>query len=299
MDILDLDYELSNLRFRGINLNLDEKMQLEMALHTLHGEQNMDELQFWGKINGINNDYFIAVGVTFKDMFEFPQKKFYFCLSNDYTFKEMPGLNDQHKEFVDRDTSFFLGVPERKLIQKEGEEEGGEQPGGGEEEEEEEGAKKAEESDVSEPEEVKVPPKELTEIDRVNYVVHAIETDCQIAPAGAYKMTAAHQVRRNEAFQGLNADDSLKITSYLHFRNVLVPEKKKQLDLPSAPFDPLFLEGIQDDKPNGCWSFQHDLAKRTVLGRNLLWPGFNFYHSLNKNKFGCVYIGDGLKNLEL
>lgn len=28
-------------------------MQLEMALHTLHTEQtNLDELLFWGKING-------------------------------------------------------------------------------------------------------------------------------------------------------------------------------------------------------------------------------------------------------
>lgn len=126
---------------------------------------------------GINADYFIAVGVTYQEMFEFPQKKFFFCLSNDYIFKEMPGLNDQHKEFVDRDTSFFLGVPDRKLIVKEGEEAEAEQPP--EEVEEEEGAeKKEEESDISEPEEVKVPPKELTEIDRVNYVVHAIETDC-------------------------------------------------------------------------------------------------------------------------
>ena len=102
----------------------------------------------------------------------------------------MPGLNDQHKEFVDRDTSFFQGVPEKKLIAKEGEEENLEPPE--EPEEGEEGDKKEEESDVSEPEEVKVPPKELTEIDRVNYVVQAIETDCQIAPLGAYKMTAAH-----------------------------------------------------------------------------------------------------------
>lgn len=214
----------------------------------------------------------------------------------------MPGLNDQHKEFVDRDTSFFLGAPDRKLIVKEGEEggDGGGEGGAGSEAGSQAGSQQAEAaSDVSEPEEVKVPPKELTEIDRVNYVVHAIETDCQIAPVGAYKMTAAHQVRRNEAFQGLSADDSLKVTSYLHFRNVLVPEKKKQLDLPSAPFDPLFLEGIQNDKPNGCWSFQHDMAKQTVLGRNLLWPGFNFYHTLNNHKFGCVYIGDGLKNLEL
>lgn len=237
----------------------------------------MDELLFWGKINGINADYFIAVGVTFQEMFEFPQKKFFFCLSNDYTFKEMPGLNDQHKEFVDRDTSFFLGVPDRKLIVKEGEE--GEAEPAPEEAEEEEGAeKKEEESDISEPEEVKVPPKELTEIDRVNYVVNAIETDCQIAPIGAYKMTAQHQVRRNEAFQGLTPEQSLNASSYLHFRNVLDENKKKQLDLPSAPFDPQFLEGIKNDKPNGCWSFQHDLAKKTALGRNLLWPGFNFYH---------------------
>ena len=251
----------------------------------------------FGRI-GIQADYFIAVGVTYQEMFEFPQKKFFFCLSNDYNFKEMPGLNDQHKEFVDRDTGFFQGLPDRKLIVKEGEEEEpAEEPAA--EESGEEGEKKAEDSEISEPEEVKVPPKELTEIDRVNYVVHAIETDCQIAPIGAYKMTSQHQVRRNEAFKGLGADESLKATSYLHFRNVLDENKKKQLDAPSAPFDAGFLEAIKDDKPNGCWSFQHDLGKQTVLGRNLLWPGFNFYHTLNQCKFGSVYIGDGLKNLEL
>lgn len=36
-------------------------------------------------------------------------------------------MNDQHKDWVDRDTSFFLGVPDRKLIVKEGED-GEEQP---------------------------------------------------------------------------------------------------------------------------------------------------------------------------
>lgn len=91
-------------------------------------------------------------------------------------------------------------------------------------------------------------------------------------------MTAQHQVRRNEAFAGLTPEQSLNASSYLHFRNVLDEGKKKQLDLPSAPFDAQFLEGIKNDKPNGCWSFQHDLAKQNVLGRNLLWPGFNFYH---------------------
>jgi len=36
-----------------------------------------------------------------------------------------------------------------------------------------------------------------------------------------------------------------------------------------------------------------------VLGRNLQWPGYYFYHLHGQNKFGAVYIGDGLKNMEL
>lgn len=234
-------------------------------------------------------------------MFEFPTKKFFFCLSNDYTFKEMPGLNEAHKDEVDRDTSFFLGVPDRKLAGgADGDGDGGDgnveaQSAAGSEANEQ----KPEDSEISEAEEVKAPPKALTEIDRVNYVVNAIETDCHIAPFGAFKMTSQHQVRRNEAFKGLAPEQSLSIGSYLHFRNVLDADKKKKLDQPSAPFDASFLDGITGDKPNGCWNFQHDLGKQTVLGRNLLWPGFNFYHIHNQNKYGCVYIGDGLKNLEL
>lgn len=73
-------------------------------------------------------------------------------------------------------------------------------------------------SDISEEEEIKIPPKDLTgnlhwlfininvELDRLVYVVYAIENDCAIAPVGAYKMTPTHQVRRNEAFRGHKQD---------------------------------------------------------------------------------------------
>ena len=45
--------------------------------------------------------------------------------------------------------------------------------------EEEEGEDKKElDSNKSDDEEVKVPPKELTEVDRLSYVVFAIENDC-------------------------------------------------------------------------------------------------------------------------
>ena len=136
-------------------------------------------------------------------------------------------------------------------------------------------------------------------MDRLKYVVSAIENDCQIAPCGAFKMNAQHQVRRNEAFKGLPKDDCLNLNEYVHFRNVQASNYKANLDDPSAPFNPKFLETIASDLPMGSWNFQHDIGKTTVMGRSLIWPGFHFYHSLGKNKFGSVYIGDGLKNLEL
>ena len=43
---------------------------------------------------GLKQDYFIAVANTFEGKFEFPEKRFYWCLSNDFNFKEMGDLND-------------------------------------------------------------------------------------------------------------------------------------------------------------------------------------------------------------
>ena len=55
-------------------------------------------------------------------MFEFPHKRFYYCLSTEFTFRETPDLNDQHRDFIDQDNSFFTGDPARKLKQTGGEE---------------------------------------------------------------------------------------------------------------------------------------------------------------------------------
>ena len=240
------------------------------------------------------------MGLTYSGQFEFPVKKFYWCLSTDFTFGEMPDLNDQHRDYIDRDKSFLTGEPFRKLKQTGDDEEKEEEAPAEEEGEGEEGDEKKElDSNISDPEEIKVPPKELTEIDRLKYLVLAIENDCQCSPVGAFKMTAQHQLRRNEAFKGLTCDESLSLGNFSHFRNVQDGRTRKKLDEPSVSFNKKFLESIGKDKPSGCWNFQHDLTKDVVLGRSLLWPGFHFYHVHNQNKFGSVYIGDGLKNLEL
>ena len=62
-------------------------------------------------------------------------------------------------------------------------------------------------STESEDEAAKIVPVNLKEIDRLQYVVRAIENDCFCVPCGSYKLTTDHEVVRNEAFRGLNKSE--------------------------------------------------------------------------------------------
>ena len=163
MDILDFSEEIKNFRHNGLTLNLDERMQLEGALNQLQCKCDDEELAFWGKIQGVKNDYFIAIGTTYTDMYEFPVKRFYWSLSNDLSFKELPSLTEHYNDKINTDNSFFQGEPGRVIVSTKKEE--------GEEEVKEEGEASAEEgqvekkeldSDKSDEEEVIVPKRDLT-----------------------------------------------------------------------------------------------------------------------------------------
>ena len=45
-------------------------------------------------------------------------------------------------------------------------------------------------------------PKNFTELDRLAYVIAAIENDTHIVPEGAYKLLPSHEIRHNESFKG-------------------------------------------------------------------------------------------------
>lgn len=213
----------------------------------------------------------------------------------------MPALNDQHRDFVDNCHSIFTGDPKTILVKvekEEDEEDAAEaEPAGEDGEEGEEG--KLNLSDVTEEEEVKIPPKNLTELDRLSYVVNAIENDCQLVPVGSIKMTPMHEVRRNQAFKGLSPNEATNLGNYMHFRNVQSGSKKLQLDEANTPFLAKFLESVSEDFPYGQWTVQKDMTNKFVHLRCLSWPGFQAFHKVNSKDFGCLYFGDGLKNHEL
>ena len=69
-------------------------MQLEMAMMNLRSKIDSCELHFWGKVAGLTNDYYVCQAVTYKGQYEFPVKNFYWCLSNNFAFKELPTLSE-------------------------------------------------------------------------------------------------------------------------------------------------------------------------------------------------------------
>ena len=135
---------------------------------------------FWGKLSGLNADYYIAIGLVYSGRYEFAEKRFYFATSNDFTFKPFPALNDQHKDAYDDIKTMLTGNP--KFIHKKVE------PEKSAEQEEELLQKKvvkevdplasSEEEDPN----ALIVPIDLKEIDRVHYLVRAIENDCHIVP---------------------------------------------------------------------------------------------------------------------
>lgn len=139
-------------------------MQLEMGLSQLNCKQDCDELCFWGKINGLKNDYYIAMGLNFRGNYEFPTKSFFWALSTDFEFRGMPSLNSAHDEKINADTTYFTGEPARVIfsVQKPEGEEGEEEPPMEMEDEEDPDKPKAANSDESEEEEIKVPERDFT-----------------------------------------------------------------------------------------------------------------------------------------
>ena len=62
--------------------------------------------------------------------------------------------------------------------------------------------------------EVKPPPQNFLELDRLVYTVRAIEVDCQTVPIGAYKMTPSHEMRYDDEFKGLCIKSSNNLKFY-------------------------------------------------------------------------------------
>ena len=67
----------------------------------------------------------------------------------------------------------------------------------------------------------------MFEVDRLAYVVRAIEMDCASVPVGSLKLKPNHVLTYNRNFEGLKLEEAMDLKNWMHFRQPLSDEKKR------------------------------------------------------------------------
>ncbi|KYN97969.1 hypothetical protein PGSY75_1215800 [Plasmodium gaboni] len=116
INLQTLDFHLSNFEESNRCFNDEEKFGILYGMTTLEEHINK-EIYLWGKIEGLEYDYYITYYFNQENFF--PKKKFYYC-RNDYVFHEMLKGNDDFIENIERKLpfTFFSGYPQRIFYSK-------------------------------------------------------------------------------------------------------------------------------------------------------------------------------------
>ncbi len=266
----------------GVCLSLVEKLKLETTLDQLKSDIKCDEMQFWGLIYGAEKDYYICKALYYKGYPEFPKKKFFFCSSSNFIFSELPDIQPHHIQNFHKFNTYFIGNPDIIL-----------------EKYDSENTTNLDDELIGDSFKPKLKKKNMTETDRLSFVVRAIDRDTSVVPVGGFKMLPINELRRNDLFEGLNSEDLDKKEKYLHFRPVENQEKKDKIAMGKAVFDFEFLDNIADDPIKDSWSIHVDSTKTISTLRSLVWPGYFAYCKANSDQFGGVYFGYGIKNIDI
>jgi radial spoke head protein 9 len=211
----------------------------------------------------------------------FPERRFFFCTTKNWKFSELPQPIWSMAKIFDQITCYFTGQHERQIVDRMGFSAYGHM--------------NIEGVDMK-----CMPSGGLNEFHRLCYVVYSIEKNCQIVPCAAYKKNTLGEVSPNEAFSGLPVDKLDDLNSYMHLRPVQQAEKKDLASREEDIFNHEFLDCVALDVPYCSWSCTRDPINPLVATlKSCLWPGYYAYHRANTGVYGGVYMGDGIKNIDL
>ncbi|XP_034018388.1 radial spoke head protein 9 homolog [Thalassophryne amazonica] len=256
----------------GHVLSVEQKAALQTSLLILKKNYKFHRVMFWGKILGLNNDYFIAQG---RGEDELKDRKYLYSF-NCMDWFLLPSTTNSMIDASKAAKGRFRGDPSYVYEQTEN----GTQRDGSEA--------------VQEPIVHKV-----TEETRLAVTVEAIDKEVSIVPRGAFIKNPHCVVQANHSFGGLSHLETRKLENFLHFSEPKIVKKKSLLEM--AHWNPSmdFLDALSDDLPKGSWSLQFECAGRVCVIRSLLWLGLTFFHLPMTPLHGYVYFGFGDKNVSL
>jgi len=278
MELYDLEQGLKAVASGGHVLNCQELTGVQSGLTMLKSKEKFPNIFFWGKIFGLNADYYIAYGMKDPD-FEFPPKTFFFA-GEDFEFRPLPKLTNEVAEKI---LALGLEKPFTGTADKSIEPvaEGDPPP-----EEEADG----EQADK---------PAKLTEADRLAQVVTEIDFDTAVVPKGSYALNETHVVVPSTDFKGLGATEASSLAKYVHFRPPASIAALRALARTDAEFYANFLDPLETDLPKGCWAVRQDPSATLVTLRSLSWPGYVAFHVPGTTKYGGTYFGYAQKSRDL
>jgi len=254
----------------GLTLAPDELAGLEVAMLERQMEEKMPSpLKFWGKVNGSGGDYLIAYSIT--PSYSFPEKKFYFCTSDNFTLKQLPPPS-KYADKCAAVTGLFKGDPSFPL------------------EEPPEEAPEAEEG---------VEVESFREIHRLSHTISRIDHDVAVVPVGSWIADASKSIIANKSYAGLSHAAAGELRNYAHFRSAESPMAIASLEKPGLARPGDIFDGIASDKPAGCWSVGYNESATAANLKSLYWPGYFFFQCVGSGEFGGVYMGNGQANLDL
>ncbi|KAJ8409171.1 hypothetical protein AAFF_G00241920 [Aldrovandia affinis] len=272
MDSSTLYYSLELVSGNGLILSCEQKAALQTSLVILKRNYRFSRVLFWGKILGVKGDYFIAQGVTEDEMRD---KKIMYSL-NCIDWQLLPPPTEALLAEVSAAAmGRFVGDPSFEYEYTETRRQG--------------------EGDAAAKEEFTV---KVTEEKRLAATVFTIDRDVSVVPRGALIQTPHGTVQVNRSFQGLSSLEAGNLKNYLHFTEPQHQKKKSILEMADLNPSIDFLDPLSEDIPKGSWSMQLEGSSVCVL-RSLLWLGLTFFHVPTTPQHGYVYMGDGIKNLDL
>merc|ERR1711934_66492 len=274
MEVACMGTILDHVSFPGGTLSVEERSAMEPALFQLQQGNRFKEVRFWGKIRGLERDYYICQGTMNEDgkVAPFDCERTTFKSTDCIVWTPLLPVDAAMAAKCAEFNGYFTG----DLSKIYGAAPEGEAP--------EDGAAVAD--DV------------VTEEKRLSAFVQSVDENCALVPTGAYTLDARHRVVRSNNFSGI--DQAGGVSSFVHMRKPTQPNKVRVFEQKGLTQGTDFLDSIEFDEPEGCWSSQFDAASASMQLRHNIFAGFVAFASVTPaNCFGSCYFGDGIRNDDL
>lgn len=256
----------------GHILSTEESIILHNSLLILQNENHFRKIYFWGRIFGLDNDYYVVYGYRNDVLYD---QLFYYSLDC-INWALLPLATQYARKLTAICSARFQGDPAivlDVLIEKD-------------------------EINFGEPlQEACI--RKLKEEDRLSATIHMINDEAAVCPRGALYKRADNVIVENATFEGLTYLEACEIKNFLHFRR---PQKKYNSNLLTRDdynFAMDFLDPLDIDIPENCWIQNFTAEEHLIILKTLFWPGMNFYHFLATSRHGFVYFGNGLKCMDV